>query len=45
MSGLMTEREALAAWSAIAEPSDAQAGALVRELGALDALEWVRAGC
>ncbi len=41
----MTEREALAAWSAIAEPSDAQAGALVRELGALDALEWVRAGC
>lgn len=37
------EREALIAWSAVAEPGDATAGRLVGLLGAADALAWVRA--
>jgi DNA processing protein len=41
----MSERGALIAWSAIAEPGDAAAGALVDALGASAALEWVRVGC
>lgn len=45
MSPSARERMALAAWSAIAEPADAQAHALVRALGAAEAVEWVRAGC
>lgn len=40
----MSEREARAAWSALAEPSDLAAGALVRVLGAPAALDWVRRG-
>lgn len=41
---LRDERDALIAWSAIAEPGDAAAGALVAALGAGEALEWVEAG-
>ena len=36
-----SERHALIAWSAIAEPGDAVAGALVEHLGAGDALQWL----
>ena len=36
------ERCARAAWSRLAEPGDAVAGALVALLGAVDALAWVR---
>ncbi|WP_291381953.1 DNA-processing protein DprA [Demequina sp.] len=39
------EREALIAWSAIAEPADVVAGALVDALGACRALDWVMRGC
>lgn len=35
------ERAALIAWSALAEPGDEDAGALVAALGAADALAWV----
>ena len=44
MSGvaLADERRARAAWSALAEPGDDAAGALVAALGACDALDWVR---
>src|SRR5687768_6489859 len=35
------ERSARAAWSRLAEPGDATAGALVRALGAVEALDWV----
>jgi DNA processing protein len=45
VSALGEQRVALAAWSAVAEPADVEAGALVRALGASAALEWVRAGC
>lgn len=38
------EREALIAWSAIAEPADVVAGALVHGLGASAALDWVTSG-
>lgn len=40
----MSEEAALIAWSAMAEPADAAAGALVAALGASDALAWVRSG-
>ncbi len=36
------ERHALIAWSAIAEPADSVAGAVVDQLGAAEALEWLR---
>lgn len=36
------DRAALIAWSAVAEPGDADAGALVAALGAAGALDWVR---
>jgi DNA processing protein len=39
------ERDALIAWSAIAEPADVVAGALVDAWGANAALDWVIAGC
>ena len=35
------ERGARAVWSAMAEPGDLAAGALVRTLGAVTALGWV----
>jgi DNA processing protein len=38
------ERDALIAWSAIAEPADQVAGALVDALGAGAALDWVTGG-
>lgn len=38
------EREALIAWSCIAEPGDVAAGALVDALGAGAALDWVASG-
>ncbi|MCB2413147.1 DNA-processing protein DprA [Demequina sp. TTPB684] len=38
-------RDALIAWSAIAEPGDAVAGALVESWGPGAALEWVIQGC
>ena len=38
------ERDALIAWSAIAEPADVVAGALVDALGAGAALDWVISG-
>lgn len=37
------DRMARAAWSRLAEPRDAQAGALVQALGAAPALEWLTA--
>ncbi|HEY5514903.1 MAG TPA: DNA-processing protein DprA [Pengzhenrongella sp.] len=37
------ETLARAAWSRVAEPGDVVAGALIAALGAVDALEWVRA--
>jgi len=40
----MSEEAALIAWSAMAEPADEAAGALVAAIGAADALEWVRCG-
>lgn len=40
----MSEEAALVAWSAMAEPADDAAGALVSSIGAADALEWVRGG-
>lgn len=40
----MSEREARAAWSALAEPGDAAAATLVSSLGAAEALAWVRRG-
>ncbi|WP_291378677.1 DNA-processing protein DprA [Demequina sp.] len=39
------ERDALIAWSAITEPADTVAGALVDAWGASAALEWVIRGC
>ncbi len=39
-----SERDALIAWSAIAEPADMVAGALVDALGASAALDWVASG-
>lgn len=45
MSTIGPEVQALVAWSAVAEPGDAVAGALVAQLGAQQALAWVqRAG-
>ena len=43
MRGDGTEVLARATWSALVEPGDAVAGTLVALLGAVDALEWVRA--
>lgn len=40
----MSERTALAAWSALAEPGDHAAAVLVNALGAQAAVEWVRRG-
>lgn len=40
----MSEEAALIAWSAMAEPADDAAGALVAAIGAADAFEWVRCG-
>lgn len=40
----MSEEAALIAWSAMAEPADDAAGALVAAIGAAEALEWVRCG-
>ncbi|NTW42264.1 MAG: DNA processing protein DprA, partial [Cellulomonadaceae bacterium] len=42
MSAVMEERAARAAWSALVEPGDPVAGALVTALGAGPALDWVR---
>lgn len=39
-----SEEAALVAWSAVAEPADEAAGALVDALGAADALDWVFRG-
>lgn len=39
------ERDALIAWSGIAEPADVVAGALIDAWGASAALEWVISGC
>jgi DNA processing protein len=36
------QRQALIAWSAIAEPGDAVAGAVVDQLGAMEALHWLK---
>lgn len=44
MVGARAEREALIAWSAVAEPGDADAGALVGAIGAVKALEFVTEG-
>lgn len=41
MFDVTDERLARAAWSRLAEPGDEVAGALVRSLGAVDALVWV----
>lgn len=41
---MTSERDALIAWSAIVEPGDAVAGALVEVCGAAEALGWVRSG-
>ena len=41
MSTLSPEAQAYVAWSAVAEPGDAAAGALVAHLGARQALAWV----
>lgn len=43
MSGAGADVAARATWSALVEPGDAVAGTLVGLLGAVDALEWVRA--
>ncbi len=40
----LSEEAALIAWSAMAEPADDAAGALVAAIGAADALAWVRRG-
>lgn len=40
----MSEEAALIAWSAMAEPADVAAGALVSAIGAAEALGWVRGG-
>jgi len=40
----VSEEAALIGWSAVAEPADAAAGALVAALGAGGALDWVRDG-
>lgn len=39
-----SEEAALIGWSAVAEPADEAAGALVAALGAANALDWVRDG-
>lgn len=41
---MRSERAALIAWSAVAEPSDEAAGALVASLGAAEALDWAILG-
>lgn len=40
----LSDEAALIAWSAVAEPADAAAGALVAAIGPAEALEWVRLG-
>lgn len=40
----ISDEAALIAWSAMAEPADAAAGALVAAIGAGDAFDWVRKG-
>lgn len=42
MSGWDDDRGARATWSGLVEPGDVVAGALVEQLGAWDALQWVR---
>lgn len=42
MTGAGADVLARAAWSGLAEPGDPVAGALVEQLGAVDALAWVR---
>lgn len=41
---MTNERDALIAWSAVVEPGDEVAGAVVGVCGAAGALDWVRAG-